>query len=577
MAEEPADPFGLASTPSAYVPRAASERALHELDRALRDRRVPALLGPPGLGKTLLLQRIAARVGHRVRPIYVPYSPLSISELCALALGLAERPPSPDPVAALLNHSRELRLQRSGLLLLIDDAGALPVETAEALVGLVEASRGALSVALAAIDSEESARVCAAFGDLLETIPLTEVMSEEETLDYVERRLAIADAPPELRAAFDEDTVMDLHAASEGVPRRLNVAAQAIVRSFLPDGPRMPGLPEPKDETPFGVEDGTLESSSAEVVSSRDDPSMEPLEHAPYPMGESVGPEPGIDSEPEPDFGFCLDPERDEESEIAEGPCFDAELEDEAESGFERVREFEQEEAFDPEFEHEPEYDPEEEFDPGPEFEDDLDGEPDLGIEPGSALDGEPAVEGDREPIHAGASPFQEAVAMLRDLRRPGRAGVAKRCAYHPGRRRISRRGPSPRQLRGRGVHSRLRCAGDRHGAGGVAGDPRRRVRRTGDGEPHARDEDGPALAGGGRADLGAGRSAASHLGIATAFRQPQRCRSEARSRPAQRRSRRGHPVRPAPGRGESPTGRGRFDLARSGGARSDLRLGDRS
>jgi type II secretory pathway predicted ATPase ExeA len=416
MAEEPADPFGLASTPSAYVPRAASERALHELDRALRDRRVPALLGPPGLGKTLLLQRIAARVGHRVRPIYVPYSPLSISELCALALGLAERPPSPDPVAALLNHSRELRLQRSGLLLLIDDAGALPVETAEALVGLVEASRGALSVALAAIDSEESARVCAAFGDLLETIPLTEVMSEEETLDYVERRLAIADAPPELRAAFDEDTVMDLHAASEGVPRRLNVAAQAIVRSFLPDGPRMPGLPEPKDETPFGVEDGTLESSSAEVVSSRDDPSMEPLEHAPYPMEESVGPEPGIDSEPEPDFGFCLDPERDEESEIAEGPCFDAELEDEAESGFERVREFEQEEAFDPEFEHEPEYDPEEEFDPGPEFEDDLDGEPDLGIEPGSALDGEPAVEGDREPIHAGASPFQEAVAMLRDL-----------------------------------------------------------------------------------------------------------------------------------------------------------------
>jgi type II secretory pathway predicted ATPase ExeA len=420
MAEEPADPFGLASTPSAYVPRAASERALHELDRALRDRRVPALLGPPGLGKTLLLQRIAARVGHRARAIYIPYSPLPISELCALALGLAERPPSPDPVAALLNHARELRLQRSGLLLLIDDAGALPVETAEALVGLVEASRGALSVALAAVDTEESARVCAAFGDLLATIPLTEGMSEEETLDYVERRLAIAGAPAELRAAFDEDTVMDLHAASEGVPRRLNVAAQSIVRSLLPEGPRMPGLPELKDETPIGVDDATVEPTAAELVSSGDEPSMEPLDHAPYAMEESIGPETGFDVESEPDSGFSLEPELDEESEVAEGPYFDEESEIEPESEFEQTQEFEQAEQFDPEFDHEPEFDPEEEFDPGPEFEEDLETEPDHGSEPDLEtepdLDREPPIADGREPVDSGASPYQEALAMLREF-----------------------------------------------------------------------------------------------------------------------------------------------------------------
>jgi type II secretory pathway predicted ATPase ExeA len=392
-AQEAADPFGLASTPSAYVPRAASERALHELDRALRERRIPALLGPPGLGKTLLLQRIAARVGHRARAIYIPYSTLPISELCALALALAERPPAPDPTAALLNHARELRLQRSGLLLLIDDAGALPVETAEALVELVEASRGALSAALAAVDSEESARVCAAFGPLLEKIPLTEAMSEEETLDYVERRLAISGAPAELRAAFDEETVMDLHAVSGGVPRRLNVAAQSIVRSLLPEAPRMRGLLEVKDETPIGGDAGMAGPGRDGAAPSGGETAKALLDRVSDTEQGADDPESGLEADPQPGYDFPAEPALgEEELELEEGTGFDEE------SGY----------AAESVHEHEPEYDPEEDYDPGPEYEEDVEFGPDL--------DPEPASPDAYEPNRAEEPSFQEAVGMLREF-----------------------------------------------------------------------------------------------------------------------------------------------------------------
>ena len=49
------DPFGLTADPDGYVPRPATEEALAALLKTLREGRRPAaLLGPPGLGKTLL-------------------------------------------------------------------------------------------------------------------------------------------------------------------------------------------------------------------------------------------------------------------------------------------------------------------------------------------------------------------------------------------------------------------------------------------------------------------------------------------------------------------------------------------
>ena len=55
-------------------------------------------------------------------------------------------------------------------------------------------------------------------------------MSGREARRYVETRLAYGGARPELVAAFDDATIDALHRASQGVPRRLNQAAEDVVR-----------------------------------------------------------------------------------------------------------------------------------------------------------------------------------------------------------------------------------------------------------------------------------------------------------------------------------------------------------
>jgi hypothetical protein len=226
------DPFGPAANPKAYVPRTATERALRSIEASLAAERTPALIGPPGFGKSLLLHRV--RLGQPLlRSLYIPFCTLPIDELGSFALRLFGEPAAGDPVDALLAHARALGREGSGILLLIDDAGAMPVETAAGLADLMVRSEGALRVALAAIEDSAARRVCAAFGSTLDEIRLDEVLDEEEVRQYVATRLAFAEADALLCAAFDVQTVARLHRLSEGVPRRLNIAAQDIVRDTL--------------------------------------------------------------------------------------------------------------------------------------------------------------------------------------------------------------------------------------------------------------------------------------------------------------------------------------------------------
>jgi type II secretory pathway predicted ATPase ExeA len=264
------DPFGLAATPSAYVPRASSERALQAIDRALRDGRFPAILGPPGLGKTLLLQRTAARVEHRTHPVYVPFCALSLPELCAVVLGFEEVPPTEDPLGTLDDIARQLVDRELGLMLLIDDASMMPLDTAKDLAEWVHSANGAVELVFASTRTQEVRDVLGAFGSRIEEIELSQPMTEAETRDYVERRLAFASAPAALREAFDASTIAELHAASGGIPRSVNVAAQAIVREVAPE--ESPELPEETATPP------TFERSAAPAAGSPP-PHAAPPEH----------------------------------------------------------------------------------------------------------------------------------------------------------------------------------------------------------------------------------------------------------------------------------------------------------
>ena len=230
------DPFGLTADIEGYVPREATEQALASLVATLRDGRRPAaLIGPPGLGKTLLLHLVARRLDDRLRAIYLPYAALPLDELCAWALSLLGFSQSDDTIGDLIQTASQLFSRGSGLLLLIDDASAMPLPTARKLGDLVAASRGALRLLVAAAEGPSASRMLAATGANVHVVRLLEPMSEEETRHYVAARLARADIEPSLAARFDASALQSIHRLSAGIPRRVHSVASEVLRGRAPE------------------------------------------------------------------------------------------------------------------------------------------------------------------------------------------------------------------------------------------------------------------------------------------------------------------------------------------------------
>jgi len=230
------DPFGLTADPEGYVPRDATQQALEALVKTLREGQRPAaLVGPPGLGKTLLLHLVGAQLDDRLRSVYLPYAGLPLDELCAWALSLLGFSQSDDTIGDLIQTASNLLARGSGLLLLIDDVGAMPLPTARKLGDLVAASRGALRLLVAAAEGPSASRMLAATGANIHLVRLLEPMSEEETRHYVAARLARARIPAEITARFDDATLQSIHRLSAGIPRRVNSVASAVLRGGMPE------------------------------------------------------------------------------------------------------------------------------------------------------------------------------------------------------------------------------------------------------------------------------------------------------------------------------------------------------
>ena len=224
------DPFSLTADTRLYVARTATEHALGTLLAALeRGGRAAALTGPAGLGKTLLLHVLATRCSERWRPVYVPYAALSAVDLCAWVLATLEEDYAGSPQAALDRVANDLQQEGLGLLLLVDDAGALPIETARWLGQRVADSGGSVALVVAAGDRATSAASLAALGPC-EVARLSEPMNDLECAEYIRARLGRARAPDSLLARFNDSSVRRLYAISGGNPRRLHIAAADLLR-----------------------------------------------------------------------------------------------------------------------------------------------------------------------------------------------------------------------------------------------------------------------------------------------------------------------------------------------------------
>lgn len=238
------DPFALTSDPAAYVARPACEEALAELEDRVRSGPIVALSGPPGIGKTLLLRVLAQRLAGSLRCVYIPYGALEFRELCALVLGLQglAHAGGADPEAELAAEARRSAARGVPLLLLLDDANAIPLATLRALVDFSRALGGALRLLAVPVDDERAARVLAALGAGASHVRLAQPMSGDETAHYVATRLALSGADDPALAALTAARVGWLHRESAGNPRRLHQLVAWILHR---------GTPAPDSVAPF--------------------------------------------------------------------------------------------------------------------------------------------------------------------------------------------------------------------------------------------------------------------------------------------------------------------------------------
>jgi type II secretory pathway predicted ATPase ExeA len=226
------DPFGETTDPTLYVPRAATESALDALVCCVKaGSRPAALAGRPGIGKTLLLHQLAARVREELRGIYLPYASVGIADFCAWLLGLLGEVPAWRPEATLVARCRELHRDGEAVVALIDEANSMPLPTARTLGKLMEESGGALRAVLATTEDSRSSRVIAALGPDALQVRLTAPMDLAETAEYIGQRLARFRVPEETRERFDATALAWIHRLSGGIPRRVHEICSTLLDS----------------------------------------------------------------------------------------------------------------------------------------------------------------------------------------------------------------------------------------------------------------------------------------------------------------------------------------------------------
>jgi len=226
----PPDPFGDTVNTALYVAREATEHSLAALVVCAREPARPAVLvGPPGIGKSLLLRLAEQRLEGIGPRVFLPYACLDPDGLCTWILDRLRSPRFEDPVFAFEAYLSHLREIGSGLLLLLDDFFTMPLETVRWLGRCALNSKGELRLIASALDDPRSHERIASLGPGCETILLESPMQPGESTEYVHERLRQAGAPEAARSRFDPATVAELHRLSEGNPRELNSTAARLL------------------------------------------------------------------------------------------------------------------------------------------------------------------------------------------------------------------------------------------------------------------------------------------------------------------------------------------------------------
>lgn len=246
-------PFGLTPNTGFYYGLPPHEEALQVLNWALsQGEGFIKVTGEVGTGKTLLCRKLLGELGSEQRPVRLAWLPnphLNPAELrtaLALELGLSVRDESElDLTDRIHRHLIALHQQGNRVVVLIDEAQALPDETLEAirLFGNLETESSKLLQIVLFGQPELDARLAKShLRQLRQRIGFSYCLRPlrfDETRAYLDHRLQISG----YRGAplFDGRALRLLWRASRGVPRLINVLAQKCLMLAYGRGERRIG------------------------------------------------------------------------------------------------------------------------------------------------------------------------------------------------------------------------------------------------------------------------------------------------------------------------------------------------
>lgn len=239
-------PFGITPDTSYYFAAPASQEALNTLMVAAKNGEgFIKITGEVGTGKTLLCRKFMASLGSDFVTAYIPNPMLEPRTLMlALAEELGLTPEKGIEQHHLLKsiNQRLLDLARTGkrVLLCLDEAQAMPLETLEALrllTNLETEKRKLLQIVLFGQPELNRKLQLESIRQLAQRITFhyhLGPMSRDDLEFYLSHRLNVAGYPG--NRLFAHAACKALHAASGGVPRLANILAHKALMLAYGEG-----------------------------------------------------------------------------------------------------------------------------------------------------------------------------------------------------------------------------------------------------------------------------------------------------------------------------------------------------